>query len=88
MNEDSEELYGIIRRAVTKAAAVGISESDLRPDKHLYYTYGIDSMSIQVLILELEKELEIQIPEDHYDTNYFSTIGSIYTYLLMGLYNK
>jgi acyl carrier protein len=83
----NNELELVIRQLIIRAGQLNQQPHELSLDDHLVYQHNFDSLKIQVLLMELEKELEIAIPEDHYSLNYFHSIIGILMYIENGLYN-
>lgn len=57
---------------------LGIDE--ISSDDHLIEDIGADSLDIIELVMEIEKEFNIQIPDDEVDQN-FTTVGHLIDYI-------
>ena len=80
------ELELVIRKLIIRSGQLNIQPQELSLDDHLVYQYQFDSLKMQILLMELEKELHISIPEDHYSLNYFHSIMGILLYIENGFF--
>lgn len=58
---------------------LGVEESAIKDTASFYDDLGVDSLDFCELIVEIEKEFDIQIPDDMYEK--FKTVGSIVNYV-------
>ena len=63
----------------TIANYMGIDEMDIDMDSNFVNDLGADSLGTVELILELEDEFGIEIPDEHAEK--MLTVGDVYTYL-------
>ena len=58
---------------------LGISEDEVSPEKHFIDDLGADSLDIVELVMEFEKEFNIDIPDE--DAEKLRTVGDAIGYL-------
>lgn len=56
-----------------------LEEADCQYDKSFIGNFGMDSLDMVILLLEIEKTFAIKIPDS--DIEYISTIGDLINYL-------
>ena len=61
------------------AQSLGIDEMDIQMESHFINDLGADSLDTVELVLELEDEFGINIPDE--ETEQFNTVGDVYSYL-------
>ena len=84
MNNLREEII----KAVIGAGNLKLKPEDIKDDKHFVYDYSFNSLSYQILVVNLEKSLNISIPSEDYQTGYFKSIMGLMMYLEGELYKK
>ncbi|MCF0211446.1 MAG: acyl carrier protein [Bacteroidales bacterium] len=58
---------------------LGVDEKDVNPDASFTNDLGADSLDTVELIMELEKEFDIQIPDEAAET--IATVGDVIRYI-------
>ena len=58
---------------------LGIEECEIPNDALFTYDLGIDSLDLYEIFMEIERELEIKIPEE--DAENLRTVGSLINYI-------
>lgn len=58
---------------------LGVDEKDVKPDASFTNDLGADSLDTVELIMELEKEFDIQIPDEAAET--IATVGDVIRYI-------
>tara|TARA_Y100000758_G_C15745102_1_gene309895 strand:- start:98 stop:316 length:219 start_codon:yes stop_codon:yes gene_type:complete len=61
------------------AKHLGLDESELKDDSNFVEDLGTDSLTTVELIIELEAEFEIEIPDDDVET--LHTVGDVVNYI-------
>jgi len=61
------------------ARHLGLDESELSDDSNFVEDLGTDSLTIVELIIELEQEFEIEIPDEDAET--LHTVGQVVNYI-------
>ena len=61
------------------AQSLGIDEMDIQMESHFINDLGADSLDTVELVLELEDEFGINIPDE--ETDQLNTVGDVYSYL-------
>lgn len=61
------------------ATVSGLDPSEIGPDRHLVADLGIDSPKALRLLVELEEEFDIEIPDE--DAAMMSTVADILAYI-------
>ena len=62
------------------ARQLGVERSDVVPDASLYEDLGADSLELVELLMVLEDEFDIEVPEDVAET--ITTIADVERYLI------
>jgi acyl carrier protein len=72
---------GLERSAITSqiAETLGVSASDISPESSFVNDLGHDSLDTAELVMELEEEFDIQIPDD--DAERIQTVGDAIRYI-------
>lgn len=73
MSEIAEKVKGII------VAKLGVDASEVTPDASFTNDLGADSLDTVELIMELEKEFNVSIPDDQAEK--IQTVGNAISYL-------
>lgn len=58
---------------------LGLDESEVEDDKHIIADFGADSLDIIELVMAIEDEFNIEIPEEHAEA--CSTVGDVIQYV-------
>jgi len=74
----SEEYFTRLKRII--AAQLGIDELEITEDSHLQDDLNADPISIADLIVEIEEEFKIKIPQNQAAD--FNTVGDILSFIL------
>ena len=61
------------------AQSLGIDEMDIQMESNFINDLGADSLDTVELVLELEDEFGINIPDE--ETDQLNTVGDVYSYL-------
>ena len=61
------------------ADQLGITEDEIKPESKFIEDLGADSLDIVELVMAMEEEFDIEIPDEHADR--LQTIGSAVEYL-------
>ena len=61
------------------AQTLGINQDDIEPKHDIVKDLGADSLNIVEIIMAIEEEYEIEIPDE--DVDQLTTIGSIQEYI-------
>jgi len=69
-----ERIRGVVARQL------GVERSDVVPDASLYEDLGADSLELVELLMALEDEFDIEVPEDVAET--ITTIADVERYLI------
>ena len=59
--------------------ALGVDENEVTPEASFTNDLGADSLDTVELIMEFEKEFDIQIPDDQAEN--ITTVGQVITYI-------
>lgn len=73
----SEETFEKIKETVS--SVLGVEKSEITESSHLLEDLNADPLSIADLIVALEKEFDIQIPQ--VSVSSFTTVGDILNYI-------
>ena len=74
----SEEYFTRLKKTI--AAQLGIDELEITEDSHLQDDLNADPISIADLIVEIEEEFKIKIPQNQAAD--FNTVGDILSFIL------
>ena len=69
-----ERIRGVVARQL------GVERADVVPDASLYEDLGADSLELVELLMALEDEFDIEVPEDVAET--ITTIADVERYLI------
>jgi acyl carrier protein len=69
-----ERIRGVVARQL------GVERADVVPDASLYEDLGADSLELVELLMTLEDEFDIEVPEDVAET--ITTIADVERYLI------
>jgi len=69
-----ERIRGVVARQL------GVERTDVVPDASLYEDLGADSLELVELLMALEDEFDIEVPEDVAET--ITTIADVERYLI------
>jgi acyl carrier protein len=72
--ELEERIRGVVARQL------GVERADVVPDASLYEDLGADSLELVELLMVLEDEFDIEVPEDVAET--ITTIADVERYLI------
>lgn len=72
-----------IKRIVTRVLcnALGVNAEEITGDAHIQYDLGADGLDAVEIIMELEKEFNISIPDEDFDKLPNYTVGCVIEYL-------
>jgi acyl carrier protein len=70
----TEKAKGIINSII--ANEIGCSAEELEPETHFYNDLGSDSLDFVEIVMEIEKEFNISIPDKELDE--VNTVGELY----------
>lgn len=77
----NKHMSATILERVTKVTCeeLGVTESEVKPESRFIDDLGADSLDVVELVMALEEEFGIDIPDD--DVNSLSTVGDTVTYI-------
>ncbi len=79
--DDTPELRRQLRELVVERLALDINPDDLDDSASLMDVYGADSVGLFWIVVGLDEELGVQVGEDEFDLERFSSIENLAEFL-------
>jgi|WetSurMetagenome_2_1015567.scaffolds.fasta_scaffold34511_3 acyl carrier protein len=85
---DIEDIKDRIFQVIIRDLELNISKDKLLSANNLNELFGMDSIAIIELVVGLEKEFDIKIPEEYLSVDIFENISTIAEHILPFAYGK
>lgn len=72
-----ERIEDRLKRMIVSRLFLKIAPEDIEEDKSLIDEYGVDSVSLLELVVGVEEEFGVQVDDDDFDVENFSTVSSL-----------
>lgn len=79
--EDTPELRSQLRELVVERLALDVEPSELDDSANLMDVYGADSVGLFWIVVGLDEDLGVQVGEDEFDLERFSSIENVARFL-------
>ena len=73
----SEQLNDDLKNMIVERLFLNISPDDIHDDENLMDEYNIDSVNLFEIVLGLEEEFEVELEEEDFNVETFSTVANI-----------
>jgi len=79
--QDSPELRAKLKELIVERLALPIQPDDLGDTDRLMDDHGVDSVGLFWIVVGLDEELGVQIGEDEFDLDTFSSVDKLARFL-------
>ena len=72
-----ERIEDRVKRLITTRLFLKIAPEAIEEDKSLTDVYGVDSVSLLELVVGIEEEFGVSIPDEEFDLKHFQTVATL-----------
>lgn len=76
-----ERIEDRLKRLIATRLFLKIAPEAIEDDKSLIDTYGVDSVSLLELVVGLEEEFGIAIPDEEFSIKHFETVAALASFV-------
>ena len=77
----AERIEDRVKRLIVGRLFLKLAPEAIEEDKSLMDVYGVDSVSLLELVVGIEEEFGISIPDEEFDIQHFQTVATLAAFI-------